>query len=171
MDVTTEGAVEKMGLPKFVKPAGIVLGLLLGDAALGWQLGFELSVILVGAFALLFGFKTIQIGGEILFGTRTKEADNVPFVIWSIWMTGFLYILAGFCFFAGIFVEGAFAFASQLATLITAVTLLVAVGFTAHTLAGGKHKEKTKWALLLRITIWGVFGVLANQLDLNIRLT
>lgn len=105
----------------------------------------------VSIFAILFGFLTLKEGGSVLFidGAARKAAGNyVPFVLWFNFSAGFLYIAAGI----GLWRKRRWA--SRLAVLIAALTLLVFAAFGVHVVRGGLYELRTVMAMALRSLVW-----------------
>jgi uncharacterized membrane protein len=106
---------------------------------------------IMGAVAVLFGLLTIKSGGQVLFGDdlyREAAGNYVPFVLWSNFIAGFFYMVAGI----GILLRKPWSVWMSL--LIAAFTLLVFAVFGLHILADGAYETRTVAAMSLRSTVW-----------------
>lgn len=110
----------------------------------------------VAIIALVFGLLTLFSGGSILFGPESAQiaaGNYVPFVLWFNFIAGFFYILAA----VGIWVGRAWAL--PLSMVIALATLLIALLFLYHVLAGKAYEMRTVVALILRTGVWGVIAL------------
>ncbi|MBL4726240.1 MAG: hypothetical protein JKY83_06130 [Rhizobiaceae bacterium] len=109
------------------------------------------SAVFVGLFAILFGALTLYSGGAVLFfdgQARVDAGDYVPFVLWFNFFSGFAYIVAG----VGLYMWDNWA--TKLAEIILATTLLVFAAFAIHILIGGDYEIRTLAAMMLRSSVW-----------------
>ncbi|WP_322988345.1 hypothetical protein [Hoeflea sp.] len=106
---------------------------------------------LIGAVAIAFGVLTLWSGGFVLFGpdtARVAVGQIIPFVLWFNFLSGAVYIVAGF----GIFLGQRYGKA-----LARAMAMALAVLFAAFLaiIAGGQEWEtRTLGALMLRLGFW-----------------
>ena len=110
----------------------------------------------IAILAIVFGLMTILSGGSVLFGPQAaqKAAGNfVPFVVWTNFLGGFLYVLAGI----GLWQMRSWAFG--LSAFITLATALAALGFAVLVFLGEGYEMRTVGALILRIGVWGAITV------------
>ena len=110
----------------------------------------------LAVIAILFGLLTLKSGGAILFfdGVDRAAAGNyVPFVLWSNFILGFFYIIAG----VGIWLQKRWA--TWLAIIISIVTLFVFVAFGFHIAGGGLFEDRTLKAMILRSIVWITLSV------------
>ncbi len=100
---------------------------------------------------MVFGILTVLSGGRALFGDAAAQAvfgDAVPFVLWFNFLSGFVYVLAGFGIAMGRSWAGKLSIA--LAVSIAAVFAL----FGLHVLQGGVFEMRTMGAMTLRLVVW-----------------
>jgi len=115
---------------------------------------FGLKVIAV--IAILFGLLTLKSGGAVLFidgADRIAAGNYIPFVLWSNFILGFFYIIAG----VGIWLQKRWA--TWLAIIITVATLIVFVSFVMHINGGGLYEQRTLKAMILRSSVWVVISI------------
>jgi len=111
----------------------------------------SIGIWIMSVFAIAFGLLTLKSGGEVLFidGAGREAAGNyVPYVLWSNFIMGFLYIIAGI----GIWLQKRWAV--WLALLILAATLTVFAIFGMHIFQGGLFEQRTVGAMILRSVVW-----------------
>jgi len=109
------------------------------------------TVLVAALVAVLFGLLTLKSGGSVLFidgPARAEAGAYVPFVLWSNFLAGFAYILAG----VGLFLRRSWAAKLSLAIAVATVVVFVAFGF--HILAGGDFEARTVGAMSLRSVVW-----------------
>ena len=107
--------------------------------------------------AILFGLLTIKSGGAVLLfdgAERVAAGNYVPFVLWSNFILGFVYIVAG----VGMWLQKRWA--AWLAMAILIVTLMVFAAFGWHINTGGLFEERTLKAMILRSSVWLVLSLL-----------
>lgn len=105
----------------------------------------------VAIAAILFGALSVLVGGIALFGGdggRTAFGNIVGFVLWSNFLLGDAYVLAGI----GLLLWRPWA--AQLAALIAALSLVVFAAFGWHVVTGGAFEVRTLGAMLLRSGFW-----------------
>jgi len=117
-----------------------------------------LGLKVIAAIAIAFGLLTLKSGGEVLFingAGRAAAGNYVPFVLWSNFLMGFLYIIAGI----GLWLQKRWA--AWLAIIIALVTLAVFAAFGWHINEGGLYEPRTLKAMVLRSGVWSVFALFA----------
>ncbi len=117
-----------------------------------------LGLKVISLIAIAFGLLTLKSGGEVLFidgAGRAAAGNYVPFVLWSNFTLGFLYIVAGI----GLWMQKRWA--AWLAVFIALATLAVFAAFGWHISSGGLYEPRTMKAMALRSGIWVVFSVIA----------
>ena len=113
---------------------------------------------IVALIAIAFGLLTLKSGGEVLFidgAGRAAAGNYVPFVLWSNFLLGFLYILAGI----GIWMQKRWA--AWLAILIALLTLTVFAAFGWHINNGGLFEARTLKAMILRSSVWTIIAFIS----------
>ena len=111
--------------------------------------------------AVAFGALTIKEGGGVLFGpdaARAAAGDFVPFVLWSNFLLGFVYVAAGL----GLWLRRRWG--ALLAALILAVTLATFAAFALHISLGGAYEARTLVAMSIRTLVWGFIYLAARRL-------
>jgi len=112
----------------------------------------------IAVVAIAFGLLTLKSGGEVLFieGVGRQAAGNyVPFVLWSNFILGFFYIIAG----VGLWLQRRWA--AWLAIFIAVVTLATFAAFAWHIQTGGLFEARTIKAMILRSGVWSVISLIA----------
>ncbi|MBN8607026.1 MAG: hypothetical protein J0L81_08930 [Caulobacterales bacterium] len=112
-------------------------------------------------FAIAFGALTIKEGGGVLFGpdaARAAAGDYVPFVLWTNFLLGFVYVAAGL----GLWLRQRWGL--LLAALIVAVTLATFAAFALHIALGGAFEARTLVAMSIRALVWGLIYFAARRL-------
>ena len=108
-------------------------------------------VLFVAPAAVLFGALTVFSGGRALFGddtTRAAVGNAVEFVLWSNFIAGFGYIVAGI----GLFLWRRWA--APLSAFIAITTLATFAAFGGHVVFGGAFEMRTVGAMVLRSVTW-----------------
>lgn len=116
-----------------------------------------LGLKVLAVIAILFGLLTLKSGGAVLFidgADRVAAGNYVPFVLWSNFILGFFYIIAG----TGIWLQKRWA--TWLAITITIVTLSVFVAFGLHINNGDLFEQRTFKAMILRSSVWVVLSII-----------
>jgi len=111
--------------------------------------------------AIAFGVLTLWEGGSVLFGpgaARAAAGDYVPFVLWSNFLLGFVYVAAG----AGLWLQRRWGL--LLAALIVVVTLAMFAGFAVHIALGGAYEARTLVAMSIRTLVWVIIYLAARGL-------
>ena len=117
-----------------------------------------LGLKIIGTIALAFGLLTLKSGGEVLFidgAGRAAAGNYVPFVLWSNFLLGFLYIVAGI----GLWLQKRWAV--WLAITIAVATLAVFAAFGWYINTGGAFEPRTLKAMILRSGVWSVISIIA----------
>ncbi len=116
-------------------------------------LPYLLAAILTG-----FGLLTLFLSTSVifdLFGIRAKEGNYVLFVVWSNFISSFLYLLAAYGFIKN---------KKWTATLLGISTLILIaafIGLKIHVSSGGIYETKTIGAMIFRIAVTFVFTIIA----------
>ncbi len=108
-----------------------------------------------------FGFVTLFLSSSIifdLFGVRAKEGNYVLIVVWANFMSSLIYLFAAYGFI------GNRKWTSKLLVISSTILIAAFIGFTIHISSGGIFETKTIGAMIFRITLTIVFGVLAYLL-------
>jgi len=111
------------------------------------------SVLLriVGIVAILLGIMSLKSGGATLFidgATREASGNFVPFVVWSNFLMGFVYILTGL----GIWLNKNWT--KVLIIFIVSITFLTFFDFSIHISMGGVFENKTVKVMTIRSLFW-----------------
>ncbi len=112
----------------------------------------------LSVIAIIFGLLTFKSGGEVLFidgAGRVAAGNYVPFVLWSNFLLGFLYIVAG----VGLWLQKSWA--AWLAIFILIVTLVVFIAFGWHINNGGLFEARTVKAMFMRSGVWTVIAMVS----------
>lgn len=116
---------------------------------------------LIAIVAIVFGVLTIWSGGSVLFGgeeARKAVGDYVPFVVWSNFVAGFLYVAAG----VGLWRRRRWA--RWFAVVIAVGSALTYLAFAVHVLSGGAYEMRTVVAMAVRTGVWVGIAVAAFRL-------
>ena len=116
---------------------------------------------LVTIVAVAFGLLTIWSGGSVLFGSeeaRHTAGDYVPFVVWSNFVAGFFYVVAG----VGLWRR--WEWARWVAVAIAVGAAATYLAFLLHVLLGGPYEIRTVVAMAVRMCIWIGIAVFAFRL-------
>lgn len=114
---------------------------------------------ILGGLAVAFGIMTLFSGGMVLFGpddAREAAGAVVPLVLWFNFVSGFLYVAAGF----GVLL--AMSWGRRLAYVIAAALAVVTAAFVWHILGGEAWEMRTLGALTLRLAFWIAVASLAR---------
>jgi peptidoglycan/LPS O-acetylase OafA/YrhL len=115
-------------------------------------------VWLISIVAIGFGLLTIKSGGDVLFWSeeaREAAGNYVPFVLWSNFISGFLYVIAG----VGLLTMREWA--PELSMLIT-IGIIVLFGiFFLYVVNGGAYENRTVVAMSVRTLVWVIITGLA----------
>lgn len=119
---------------------------------------------LIATVAIGFGLLTIWSGGSVLFGSeeaRDAAGDYVPFVVWSNFVAGFFYVVAG----GGLWQR--WTWTPWLAAAIAVGAVGTYLAFGLHVLSGGPYEMRTVVAMAVRTGVWIGIAVFAfRSLDL-----
>ncbi len=121
----------------------------------------NIVVKIAAVVAILFGIITVKAGGATLFieEVRLVAGDYVPFVLWSNFILGFAYIIAGVGLFLGK------SWAKTLSLTIAGLTLATYAAFGIHIALGGLFKAKTVKVMIVRSLAWISIAFLAVKAD------
>nr|TFG54935.1 MAG: hypothetical protein E4H34_01515 [Hyphomicrobiales bacterium] len=117
---------------------------------------WRIAIVII---AVTFGVLTVISGGRALFGDAAAQAavgDAVPFVLWSNFVFGFLYVLAGI----GVYLQ--YPWAAILSAAIAIMTILVFCAFGWHVVTGGAFEMRTVGAMFLRSGVWIAIAIYAR---------
>lgn len=109
-----------------------------------------------GIAAVLFGVLTVLTGGVALFGGPSFAApfgNIVKFVLWSNFMSGFFYVLAGI----GLFLWRRWA--ALLSAAIAVAGIIVFAVFGWHVSSGGDYEMRTAIAMTFRTSFWVAIAI------------
>lgn len=97
----------------------------------------------------------------MLFGpdaARAAAGDFIPFVLWTNFLLGFVYVAAGL----GLWLRQRWGL--LLAALIVAVTLATFAAFALHIALGGAFEARTLVAMSIRALVWSLIYFAACRL-------
>lgn len=124
------------------------------------KLDRSIGIWIVSVIAVVFGLLTIKSGGSVLFvdGIAREDAGNyVPFVLWFNFLTGFVYLLAGF----GLFMQKLWA--AWISIFIVVATIVVFSLLGLHVLNEGIYEVRTVAAMSLRTVVWSFIAMFAYR--------
>ncbi|MEQ8413006.1 MAG: hypothetical protein RIB71_01020 [Imperialibacter sp.] len=113
---------------------------------------------LASAVLAAFGLLTLFLSTSVifdLFGIRAKEGNYVLFVVWSNFISSFLYLIAVYGLLAS--KNWTYKTLGLSAALLTATF----VGFLFYIQSGGIHEAKTVGAMVFRIALTLTFALFA----------
>ena len=114
---------------------------------------YAISIVLIA-----FAVSTLFMSSSVIFdwfGIREKEGNYVPFIVWTNFIAGFLYLIAAF----GFLTSKRWTF---WVLAITILLLIIALIFLlVYINGGGVHEMKTPSAMGFRIAMTLIFSVLA----------
>ena len=116
---------------------------------------------LLATILAAFGFLTLFLSSSVifdLFGIRAKEGNYVLIVVWANFMSSLLYLFAAYGF------VGNRKWTSKLLVISSTILIAAFIGFIIHISSGGIYETKTIGAMIFRITLTIVFGLLAYLL-------
>ena len=108
-----------------------------------------------------FGFITLFLSSSIildLFNIRAKEGNYVLIVVWANLISSILYLFAAYGF---VRIKK---WTSKLLGISSVILIVAFIGLLLHISSGGIYETKTIGAMIFRITLTIVFGVLAYLL-------
>ena len=122
--------------------------------------------IIVAIALIAFALVTIFMSSSVLFdwfGIRAKQGNYVPFIVWTNFVAGFLYLISAY----GILKSNKWA----VKILIFAEVLLILafIGLSIHIDQGRTFELQTIKAMLFRITVTLAFTVIAYYQLKNLR--
>jgi len=106
---------------------------------------------LIGTVAIAFGILTLWSGGMVLFGpdaARVAAGRVVPFVLWFNFLSGAVYVAAGFGILQGR------RFGKMLAGVLALALTVLFAAFLARIAVGQEWETRTLGALTLRLLFW-----------------
>ena len=112
----------------------------------------------VAIVLIAFASVTVFMSSSVIFdwfGIREKEGDYVPFIVWTNFIAGFLYLISAY----GFLKAKKWTFWVLIGTAIFLVTALIILGLYID--AGGIFELKTVGAMGFRITLTFVFSLIA----------
>ena len=115
----------------------------------------------LGLPLLILGVMTLVEGGKVVTGNEAAvlaAGDYVPFVVWTNFLAGPFYVLAGLGLMSGRAQGG------RLAQVLALVTAGLGLAFIAHVLSGGAYETRTAVALTVRTVALGLLGTLGHWL-------
>lgn len=119
------------------------------------------GVWIAAAVAIVFGALSIWSGGRALFGGPALQAavgDAVPFVLWFNFLTGFVYVAAGF----GIAMRKDWA--GQVSAWLAVAILAVFALLGGYILSGSAFEIRTVGAMALRAGVWIAIALYLRRL-------
>ena len=108
-----------------------------------------------------FGFATLFLSTSIildLFGVRAEEGNYVLIVVWANFISSLFYLFAIYGFIKNK------EWTAKLLGISTVILIVAFIGFIIHISSGGIYETKTIGAMIFRITLTIVFGLLAYLL-------
>lgn len=108
---------------------------------------------------LVFAFATLFMSSSVIFdwfGIRAKEGNYVLFIVWTNFISGFLYVAAAYYFFK----NKNNAFSILLFVLLLLVIAFIALQF--HINNDGIYEAKTVKAMIFRIALTIVLAITAR---------
>jgi len=114
-----------------------------------------LSATMLTAFGVLTLFLTISIILD-LFGMQEKNVGYVPFVIWVNLFCGTAYIAAAFGFLKSK------KWTAYLLGFVAIILIITFITFHNYIVNGGVHKADTYDALIFRLSLTSIFGLIAK---------
>lgn len=121
----------------------------------------KITIYLFSFALIVFASLTLYLSGSLifdLFNVREQQGNFVPFVIWTNFICGFIYLSSVY----GIIKQN-----KNTYKLLGAAFLLIIVTFIAFNIyinQGGIHEVKTFGALIFRLILTGIFTLLAYYL-------
>lgn len=120
-----------------------------------------MKVVILKAVAVvlfIFAIMTLFMSGSVifdLFGMRAKEGNFVPFIVGANFICSLLYLPAAYGFFAKK------KWTPRLLVIAAGFLAISFIGLLFHINSGGLYEERTVRAMLFRISVTGLFAVLA----------
>lgn len=116
--------------------------------------------IFLSATLLIFGAVTVFVSSAVLFDffrIRAREGNFVPYIVWTNWLCGFLYLVTAY----GIYRQKKwtlYGLVTALVLLVTATAVLI-----IHIKNGGLYEMKTLGAIAFRTALTALFTVLTPK--------
>lgn len=118
----------------------------------------KVLLYLVVAVLTGFGLLTLFLSTSVifdLFDVRVKEGNYVLFVVWSNFISSFLYLISVY----GLLTSKNWTYrALAISTIILSIAF---IGFQFYIQSGGIHESKTVGAMIFRITLTLAFTLYA----------
>jgi len=117
---------------------------------------YLLVAVLIG-----FGLLTLFLSSSVifdLFDVRAKEGNYVLFVVWSNFISSFLYLISAY----GLLASKKWTF--KILILSTIILSIAFIGFLFYIQSGGIHENKTVGAMAFRIAMTCGFTLYAHSL-------
>ena len=112
------------------------------------------SALILTAFGLITLFMSTAVIFD-LFGIRAKEGNYVPFIVWTNWGCGFMYLAAAY----GIWKSKAWV--TKLLAVVALVLAGAFIGLFFYIQSGGIYETKMVGAMAFRMTVTIVFAVVS----------
>lgn len=116
-----------------------------------------ISYILAAVLAI-FALLTLFLSTSVifdLFGIRAKEGNYVLFVVWSNFISSFIYLFAAYGFIRNQ------KWTASLLGISTIILISAFIGLNIHANSGGIYETKTMGAMVFRTLITLVFTIIA----------
>jgi hypothetical protein len=117
----------------------------------------NISYILAAVLAI-FALLTLFLSTSVifdLFGIRAKEGNYVLFVVWSNFISSFIYLFAAYGFIRNQ------KWTASLLGISTIILISAFIGLNIHANSGGIYETKTMGAMVFRTLITLVFTIIA----------
>ena len=118
----------------------------------------KIILYLVAAMLIAFGLLTLFLSSSVifdLFDIRSKEGNYVLFVIWSNFISSFLYLVAVY----GLLTSKKWTY--KILGLSAIVLTVAFIAFLFYIQSGGIHETKTVGAMVFRIVLTIAFTLFA----------
>ena len=118
----------------------------------------KIILYLVAAMLIAFGLLTLFLSSSVifdLFDIRSKEGNYVLFVVWSNFISSFLYLVAVY----GLLTMKKWAY--KILGLSAIILTIAFIGFLFYIQSGGIHETKTVGAMVFRIGLTVAFTLFA----------
>lgn len=118
----------------------------------------KIILYLVAAVLTGFGLLTLFLSASVifdLFDIRSKEGNYVLFVVWSNFISSFLYLVAVY----GLLTSKKWTY--KILGLSAIILTIAFIGFLFYIQSGGIHETKTVGAMVFRIALTVAFTLFA----------
>lgn len=112
------------------------------------------AAIVLTAFGLLTLFLSTSVIFD-LFNIRAKEGNYVLFIVWSNFLSSFLYLISAY----GLLTAKNWTYKTL--GLSTLILIVAFIGFLFYIQSGGIHENKTVGAMVFRIALTFAFTLFA----------